>query len=242
MPVDLEDLAAGYEHRPPSSAALRRAARAAESASLKPGDVAIDIGGGRGHHAAVWAEAGARAVVVDPSRGMTRAAQLRPGVVPVRSFAQHLPIRSATTQLAYFHLSIHYGDWKLALDEVHRVVRPGGSCWIWTMGEKHHRSSFLARWFPSVGDIDAARFPDPAAVVAALEDRWSEVEHGREVEERTMSAAGWREAAQARFVSTLQLLPDGEFAAGLASFDETYPDPDEQVEYQLTFDWIGARK
>jgi SAM-dependent methyltransferase len=242
MPVDLEDLAAGYEHRPPSSAALRRAQRAAVSAELKPGAIAVDVGGGRGHHAAVWAALGAYAVVVDPSRGMTNAANRHPGVVPICGVAQRLPLRTEVAELAYFHLSIHYGDWMGAVGEVHRVLRPGAACWIWTLGAGHHRSSFLARWFPSVGDIDAARFPDPETIVSALAENWSEVEHGKEVEERSMPAADWRAAAQARFVSTLQLVPATEFAAGLAAFDAAYPDPEETVEYRLTFDWIRGRK
>ena len=44
MPVDLEDLASGYSHRPPSAAALARAAHAADAAGLGVGDVALDIG------------------------------------------------------------------------------------------------------------------------------------------------------------------------------------------------------
>jgi hypothetical protein len=144
--------------------------------------------------------------------------------------------------LVYFHLSIHYDDWMQALAEAHRVLQPGGECWIWTMGEQHHRSSFLAKWFPSVGGIDTARFPDPQAVVDVLQQKSLEVRHGIEVEERTMPAANWRAAARARFVSTLQLLPDSEFAAGLAAFDAAYPDPGETIEYRLTFDWIRGRK
>jgi len=242
MPVDLEDLAAGYEHRPPSGAALRRAQRAAESVGLGPGTVAVDIGGGPGHHAAVWAAQGGYAIVVDPSRRMTSVAHRHPGVHPICGVAQRLPLRHETVQLAYFHLSIHYGDWMRALDEVYRVLCPGGTCWIWTMGEDHLRSSFLARWFPSVGDIDAARFPDPRAIVGVLAEVWSEVEHGKEVEARQTSAADWRAAAQARFVSTLQLVPETEFATGLAAFDVAYPDPEQRVEYRLTFDWIRVRK
>ena len=242
MPVDLEGLAAGYEHRPPSAAALRRAKRAADSARLQPGDVAIDVGGGRGAHAAVWAARRARAVVIDPSQGMTRAALAAAGVIPIRGLAQSLPVRDGVAQLTYFHLSIHYGEWIAAITEMQRVLRPGGECWIWTMGEEHHRSSFLARWFPSVGDIDAARFPAPQEIVEHIAADWAHAEHGTEVEPRVMTAGRWRAAAEARFVSTLQLLSDDEFAAGLAAFDAAYPDPDERVEYRLTFDWIrGCR-
>lgn len=242
MQVDLEDLAAGYEHRPTSASGVARARRAALSAELGPGRVAIDIGGGRGGHAAAWVDMGAVALVVDPSAAMAREAAGKLGLVAIRATAQHLPIKSGIVSLAYFHLSIHYGDWRRAVDEALRVLHPGGECWIWTMGEDHHRASFLTRWFPSVGDIDAARFPPPEDVVAYLDQRGAAVTTGREVEHREMAAGSWRNAAKARFVSTLQLISEDEFRSGLIAFADTYPDPSEIVDYVLTFDWIRARR
>lgn len=236
MAVDLENLAAGYDHRPSSAAALERARTAAISAKLSTGDVAIDIGGGRGHHAATWLEWGAVPIVVDPSRGMTAAADQHDGVRTVRAFSQYLPFRNNSIRLAFFHLSLHYGDWKAALDEVARVAVGGGECWIWTMGEQHHRSSFLAKWFPSVGDIDTARFPVPNEVAAYGAATFGHVELAQEVESKVLPAGSWRRAVEARFVSTLQLIPDREFQNGLAAFDAAYPNPHQPVEYVLTFD------
>ena len=208
---------------------------------LGAGQIALDIGGGRGQHARVWLENKACPVVIDPALGMAQAAATVPGVTAVRGRAQAIPLVEASARLAYFHLSIHYGDWQQALREVRRVVAPGGQCWIWTMGERHHRESFLARWFPSVGDIDAARFPDPAEVATYLAEMGARVEMGQEIEDRTRPAGDWRAAAAARFVSTLQLVPPEEFANGLGAFDATYPDPAELVQYRLTFDRICAR-
>lgn len=240
-PVDLEDLATGYEHRPSSDAAIARATRAATDVGLGPGDIAVDVGGGRGRHAAAWVPTGAGVVVVDPARGMVGRAAALPGVRPICGVAQALPLRDGIAALVYFHLSLHYGDWRRSLDEAARVLRPGGVCWIWTMGAEHHRRSFLARWFPSVGDIDVARFPDPARVVAALDAAGLDVTRGREVEPKILPASRWRAAVEARFVSTLQLVPTAELVAGLARFDETYPDGDQLIDYELTFDWIRAR-
>jgi ubiquinone/menaquinone biosynthesis C-methylase UbiE len=241
MPVDLEALAAGYSHRPTSMAGLARARRAGDSAGLEEGDVALDIGGGRGRHAQVWLERNALPLVIDPAQGMAEAAATVPGVNPIRARAQAIPISDGRARLAYFHLSIHYGDWRRSLDEVRRVVAPGGQCWIWTMGEQHHRESFLARWFPSVGDIDAARFPDPEGVANYLSSMNVQIEMGKEVETKTRAAGEWRAAVMAGFVSTLQLIPDEELTSGLAAFDATYPDPTQSVEYALVFDWICAR-
>ncbi len=240
MNVDLEDLADGYNHRPISVASLARARRAAASVRLRRGDVAVDIGGGRGRHAAEWTKSEARPIVVDPARGMLQAARAEPGVVPVCGVAQALPFAGGTARLSYFHLSIHYGDWRLALDEAMRVSADGAECWIWTMGEEHHRASFLAKWFPSVGEIDSVRFPDPALLADYLGARGCEVETGKETELKVMRAGTWRAAVEARFVSTLQLLSPDELARGLVHFDRVNPDPNAPVDYVLTFDWIRA--
>lgn len=240
MSVDLEYLAAGYSHRPVSKSGLARARRAGHSVGLAAGDVALDVGGGRGRHAAVWIEAGALPIVVDPARGMVREAAAVAGVSVVCAEAQRLPMREECARLVYFHLSIHYGDWRRSLDEAMRVLGPGGECWIWTMGEQHHRESVLAKWFPSVGDIDAARFPDPNDLARYLEATGAVVETGREVESKTRSVGSWRDAVEARFVSTLQLISADEFAAGLARFDSAHPHRDEPLEYLLTFDWLRA--
>lgn len=240
MPVDLENLAEGYEHRPTSAAGLARARLAAESVGLGSGDIAVDIGGGRGNHAAVWLEFGAQPVVVDPSVGMAAAAAQHNDVAVMMAVSQRLPLRDDSVRLAYFHLSLHYGDWKEALDEVARVVGDGGECWIWTMGEEHHRASILAKWFPSIGDIDAERFPDPAEVCSYLSQTWSKVETKKDVEPKVSTAARWRNAVEAGFVSTLQLISDEEMSRGLAAYDVAHPDPDELVEYVLTYDRIRA--
>jgi hypothetical protein len=110
------------------------------------------------------------------------------------------------------------------------------------MGEQHHRGSFLARWFPSIGDIDTARFPDPALVVEHLRRDWSLVETGRDIEHKVKPAREWRDAVVAGFVSTLQLVPTAEMRAGLIAYDKAYPNPDDVVEYDLTFDWIRAKR
>ena len=240
MNVDLEGLAEGYDHRPVSDASLARARRAAASVQLGRNDVALDIGGGRGRHAAMWIENGALPVVVDPARGMARAAASKTGVLPVCATAQALPFVSGSVRLSYFHLSIHYGDWRRALDEAMRVSRTGAECWIWTMGAEHHRASFLAKWFPSIGDIDSVRFPDPDDLSDYLAERSRRVETGKETERVVKPAGAWRSAVEAGFVSTLQLISSDELARGLAEFDQAHPDPHEPVEYLLTFDWIRA--
>jgi ubiquinone/menaquinone biosynthesis C-methylase UbiE len=203
--------------------------------------VVLDIGGGLGGHAVEWAASPVRPIVVDPSAAMTAAASSRSGVVVVRGRAERLPFADGSIALAYFHLSLHHTDWRKALIEARRVLSADGWIWIWTLGPDHHHRSLLARWFPSIGPLDAARFPDPDAVAGLLRRMgFAALRMGVEIEPVVRTARSWEEAVRAGFVSTLQLLDPREIDEGLAAFRTAHPDDDELIHYRLRYRWLAA--
>jgi len=233
--IDLERLAAGYAHRRGGEAARARAARTAKRAGLGPGAVAVDVGGGRGDHAAVFAAMGARAVVVDRSPAMAGAAR-RGEVAALVGDGRQLPLADGAADLLYFHVSLQYGGWEQMLGEAARVLRPGGLLAAWTFAPGHFRQSLLARWFPSIAPLDEARFPPPDLVEARL---WAlgmrEVHQIAETESVSRCAGDWEAAVRGGFVSTLQLLPPGELESGLARFRKEHRDPGEVLQYRLWY-------
>lgn len=235
--VDLARLAEGYRYRRPSDASLERARKAGEA--IPAGSMILDAGGGPGHHSAVWAAQGHHPVVLDPSAEMIRPV-VEGGLMVVLGVSQSMPFQDRVFDLVWFHLSLHYGDWQRAVDESTRVARDGGSVEIWTLAADHHAASLLARWFPSVPQIDDERFPDSAEVEAFLFDRAASVTRTGAIEHKTRTAGDWLTAAEAGFVSTLQLLEASELEAGLAAFRDAYPDPADTVDYELRFDRIVA--
>jgi hypothetical protein len=242
--IDLERLAAGYRHRPASRDELDHASAPLRGpASPRPGEWALDAGGGPGGHAAEWTRAGVRAVVLDPGRRMVARAARYDGVIPVAGTSQAMPFRDGVMALVYFHLSLHYGDWRTALQESGRVLRSGRECWIWTMTAPHFRRSWLARWFPSVPAIDTARFPGVHEIVEYLPDAGFESIAAGVVTDHVIRPAGELLAAVgAGYISTLQLLPDEELRSGVAALNAAYPDPEEIVDYELRYDRIVARR
>lgn len=240
--VDLDALASSYRHRPAGPAALARARRALRNARLRAGDWAIDVGGGPGEHAAEWAAQGVRSIVVDPTPAMVRKAHARRGVWAIRARAERLPLAPSSAGLVYFHLSIHYGDWRAALREARRVLRSAGEICIWTLGPLHHATSIQAQYFPSVRTLDERRFPAPADIEERLRGLGFEAEHEVEVEQIARRAADWVAAVEDRFISTLQLITEDELADGIRRFCADHPDPDETVNYQLTWDHVRGRK
>ena len=234
--IDFDELADAYRLRPMSNAARSRA----EVSSNGCQGLLLDIGGGCGDHAAVWVGARRFPVVVDPAPAMLLQASHHDGVAVVGATAQALPFRDDVAALAYFHLSIHYGDWRRSIAEARRVTRPGGRIEIWTMDRRAIARSSLGRWFPRVVEIDQERFPDPADLAGRLASHGRHVEISATREPIDRSAGDWADAVRARFVSTLQLLDDVEIAEGLARFAAVYPQPGSRYRYDLELTRISA--
>ena len=235
--VDLDRLASAYAYRPPSSSSIERAELAGKR--LTAGAQILDAGGGPGNHSAVWARQGHRPVLLDPSMTMLTGARDR-GLTSVGATAQSIPFRSESFALIWFHLSIHYGDWRTSVDEALRVMEHGGRIEIWTLGPDHYEHSFLTSWFPSIAAIDAGRFPDPDELSAYLDDLLPPVSVTHPVETVVKTAGEWIPAIEAGFVSTLQLLTDEERGRGVEAIRRRYPDPSEHINYELRFTRIVA--
>ena len=237
--VDLDRLASAYRFRPASVASVDRAAAA--GLRLPTGARILDVGAGPGNHSVVWADQGRRPVVLDPSPAMVAiSAERRLDVVA--GYSQAMPFRRRTFALVWFHLSIHYGDWKRALNEALRVVDHCGRVEIWTLGEDHHRQSILARWFPSIATIDTRRFPDPLEVEAYLAQRTRSVEVTHPHENIVRPVGAWLEAVEAGFVSTLHMLSSEERSVGNEAVQRAHPDPSEEISYELHFTRIAATR
>lgn len=235
--IDLDQLADAYRLRPMSAAARTRA----DISSSGCQGLLLDIGGGTGDHAAVWVGEQRLPVVVDPAPGMLATASRHGGVAVVRATSQALPFRDHVAALAYFHLSIHYGDWRRSIDEALRVTRGGGRIEIWTMDREAIARSSLGRWFPRVVEIDQDRFPDPGDLARRLTSNCGSVEISSASELIDRSAQDWADAVRARFVSTLQLLDDEQITDGLARFSAAHPEPDGRYRYELVLTRISAR-
>ncbi len=233
--IDLSALSSAYRLRSIGRGGLARARVSVDGIE----GVVLDVGGGPGEHASEMRSAHRTPIVVDVEPSMCRLAHAR-GLPVVRASSEALPFADGAASMAYFHLSIHYGSWKVALREAHRVVRPGGRIEIWTFDRSGLAASSLARWFPSVLDIDADRFPDPVSIGAWLEDAGADVVIESWPDPVVWIAGEWEAAVRARFVSTLQLIPDDEIERGLGDFRAAHPDPSMRYRYTLRFLRISA--
>jgi SAM-dependent methyltransferase len=97
------------------------------------GRIVIDLGGGVGMHALLWARAGARVVVVDLAlermkslREVARRAGLAERISFVVGRGEFLPLSAETADAVFTKSVLIHTDLPIAAQEIRRALRPGG--------------------------------------------------------------------------------------------------------------------
>lgn len=186
------------------------------------------------------AELGSRAWGVDPSEEMLAEARARAGRLAAfkRAPAEALPFRDGWFERAVFRLVVHLVDRSRALPEVARVLGPGGRAVIATFRPEHFERFWLNPWFPSIPEIDRARFPEPAVLTDELgRAGFASVRMRPLTQIRRTRREDALERLRGRFISTLHLVPEEEFRKGLERAERELP---AEVEYALEWAIVVA--
>jgi SAM-dependent methyltransferase len=203
----------------------------------------LEVGCGTGTLAAALAERwSAKVWAIDPSEEMLEVARARvPRSVGLkRGTAEALPFRDGWFDRVVARLVLHLADRPAAFAEVRRVLGDGGRLAAATFDPAHFEGYWLNRYFPSLLELDLRRFPDAARLeaelaVAGLVPRPFE----RLVQQAALRRDEALERIRGRYISTLRLLGDDEFAAGLARAEASLP---ERVEYELRWLLVAAER
>jgi ubiquinone/menaquinone biosynthesis C-methylase UbiE len=144
--------------------------------------------------------------------------------------AEELPFKDAWFERVVLRLVIHLVDRPRALPELARVLVPGGRASIATFTEGHFEWYWLTSVFPEVGEIDRRRFPRPDALEAELLEAGFAAARTTILEQRrSISRAAALERIRGRYISTLRLLDEETYAAGLARAERELPEEIESV-------------
>jgi ubiquinone/menaquinone biosynthesis C-methylase UbiE len=195
----------------------------------------LDVGCGTGQLAAALVERGARVWGVDPTPEMlalARRAAPRAGFK--QGSAEALPFKDDWFERVVFRLVLHLADPAHAFAEAQRVLAPGGRVVAVTFAPEHFERYWLNELFPAVLAIDRARFPPVDELVRKLEEAGF---GGVQAHALTQRAELAREEAllrvRGKHISTLYLLDEADYAAGLARAERELP---EIVE--TTAEWV----
>lgn len=225
--ADFGPLAGSYDRLRPQDENWREIAEAIWEEGDLLGRRVLDVGCGTGALAAELARRGAKVWGLDGSPEMLAVARgtVGPSVGLKLGAAESLPFRDGWFQRAVLRTVVHLLDRGRALPELARVLAPAGRVVIATFAPEHFDRIWVARVFPSLRELDLARFPAPDLLSAELEEAGFGAARIRRI---SQSAELSREEALAklrgRYISTLSLLPEDEYRAGLERAEDELPE------------------
>ena len=197
----------------------------------------LEVGCGTGRLAAALADrAYARVWAVDPSPEMLAVARDRvpKGVALKHARAEALPFKDGWFERAVAVLVVHVLDRPRAFAEARRVLAEHGRLVIATFDPAHVRDYWLNRYFPSILEIDLARFAPAETLADELRTAgFAETQMLRLGQQKTIDRKTALERIRGRHISTFDLVDETEIEAGLKRAVDELPD---QVEYRT--EWL----
>lgn len=196
----------------------------------------LDVGCGTGALALALADRSARVWGVDPSDEMLARARARagPALGLKRGEAEKLPFRDGWFERVVCRLVVHLVDRPRAFRESLRVLAPGGRMVVATFAPEHFEWYWLNDLFPSVLEIDRARFPPDDVLSRELRGAgFADVRVLRLGQQGSLTRDAALERIRGRYISTLRLISDKEFATGLMRAEDELP---ERIETRL--EWV----
>jgi ubiquinone/menaquinone biosynthesis C-methylase UbiE len=201
----------------------------------------LDVGCGTGTFAAALAARGGKVWGVDASPEMLSEARTKGSRARFKEGnAEALPFKDDWFERVVMRLSIQHVDRPQALAEAARVLVPGGRIVIASFDPKHFSSHWLSRLFPSLAEIDEARFPGANTLKSELRAAgFAEPAFERLPQSGRVSRSEALERIRGRYITTLRLIQDGEFEHGLALAEAELP---AEVEHEVVWLFASAEK
>jgi SAM-dependent methyltransferase len=201
------------------------------------GERILEVGCGTGRLAeALEQRELGRVWAVDASEAMVARAK-EVGVNARVARAEALPFKAGWFDAVVMRMVLHLLRRPQALEQAARVLRPEGRLVIATEDPDSFDDVWFARFFPTVPEIERARFPGADALrleLAAASFGSVEIERLRQHREQTRAHAV--DLIRSKGFSTFDLLEAAEYDEGLVRAEAELPD-----RFEYTFDWLLVR-
>jgi ubiquinone/menaquinone biosynthesis C-methylase UbiE len=196
----------------------------------------LDVGSGTGNFGAALSER-AKVWGVDQSPQMVEVARTRaPGVRFKEATAYELPFKDGWFERVTMWLVVHLLDRPRAYAEIRRVLRSGGRIAVATFDPSYFGVFWFRDYFPSMEEIDRARFPTREDFDRELRaSGFSAPSFTRVSQQATATREVALERIRGRHIATFDLISEAEIQAGLERAERELS---ERVDYRQ--EWLIA--
>ena len=196
----------------------------------------LDVGCGTGNFAAALSER-ARVWGVDQSPEMLEVARARaPEVRFKEASADALPFKDGWFDRVTMWLVVHLLERQRAYSEIRRVLGEEGRIAVATFDPSYFGVFWFRDYFPSMEEIDRARFPTREDFSAELTGAgFAEPHFTRISQQATATREVALERIRGRHIATFDLIPEAEIQAGLERAEHELP---ARVDYRQ--EWLIA--
>jgi ubiquinone/menaquinone biosynthesis C-methylase UbiE len=161
---------------------------------------------------------------LEPSPEMLRGAFLKDhsrGIAWIQGDGQRLPFSDEVFDCVYMTFVLHHIERKdLALQEIYRVLKKGGTCVIVTTSHSQIKRHVLNN-FPGVTAIDLKRFPSVLSIKRSMIAISFRNVHSHAFQRPEMTPTSkYLERVRNKYVSTLTLFSDDEFQRRFKVFQQ----------------------
>jgi len=198
-------------------------------ADLAAAQRVLDLGCGTGGFAlAIAQHIQAQVIGVDVAPHLLRYAVARSRALPILwilGHAEALPLADQTVDRVLMSLILHQiAHRERAIQEVYRVLRPGGRCLVRTVAPEVTLQNWVPfRFFPQVAAIEAARLPAIADILTMCTQAGFHALHTHTVERNArVDLHKVREELQQRKRPSYKLLSEEELANGLRTIAQEW--------------------
>ncbi len=208
---------------------------------VRAGASVLDVGCGTGRLAVPLSEV-YRVVGIDVSPEMLALARSKGGRARfLRADAAREPFRQGSFDLALAVMVLHLlPDFRAVVREIARVARRAVIATIDMQARTRHA---IDEAFPSLHGIDEGRFPRiPDLITACREAGFPRVEVHQAPRRVESSTAEFIDRVRGRYISTLALLPPGEFERGLSWLEAELPRRGDRYGYEHTITFAVASR
>lgn len=228
---DYSQIAQSYDrYRDLSASQLKlRLDKIIQLGKIAPSTRVLDIGCGTGRltiplqqmtHAQVYG--------LDLSPEMLEQAKQKKGAQNIHWIlgdAQILPFPEKFFDCTFMCLVLHHIEDKAkAIREIYRVLKPGGRSLIWTTSHQQIKDYLLNEFFPSLEKIDLDRFPSIATIKTLMKAAgYSSIQEEAVIFQERIATSRYIEKVRNKYISTLSLLCEEEFSAGLKRLERCLP-------------------